>query len=34
VRDQQVIYIYHDKIDLLGDKQGSDRKRSMPLRKR
>lgn len=24
VRDQQVIYIYHDKIDLLGDKQGSE----------
>ena len=25
VRDQRVIYIYHDKIDLLGDKQGSER---------
>lgn len=25
VRDQQVIYVYHDKIDLLGDKQGSER---------
>lgn len=25
VRDQKVIYIYHDKIDLLGDKQGSER---------
>ena len=24
VRDQQVIYVYHDKIDLLGDKQGSE----------
>lgn len=24
VRDQQVIYIYHDKIDLLGDKRGSE----------
>jgi hypothetical protein len=26
VRDQQVIYVYHDKIDLLGDKQGSEGK--------
>ncbi len=25
VRDQRVIYVYHDKIDLLGDKQGSER---------
>lgn len=25
VRDQKVIYIYHDKIDMLGDKQGSER---------
>jgi uncharacterized protein (TIGR02687 family) len=25
VRDQRVIYIYHDKIDMLGDKQGSER---------
>ncbi|MFZ4537686.1 BREX-1 system phosphatase PglZ type A [Propionivibrio sp.] len=24
VRDQRVIYVYHDKIDLLGDKQGSE----------
>jgi uncharacterized protein (TIGR02687 family) len=24
VRDRQVIYVYHDKIDLLGDKQGSE----------
>lgn len=25
VRDKRVIYVYHDKIDLLGDKQGSER---------
>lgn len=25
VRDQRVIYVYHDKIDMLGDKQGSER---------
>ncbi|MBD5804523.1 PglZ domain protein [Azoarcus sp. Aa7] len=25
VRDHSVIYVYHDKIDLLGDKQGSER---------
>lgn len=25
VRDQKVIYVYHDKIDMLGDKQGSER---------
>lgn len=25
VRDRRVIYVYHDKIDLLGDKQGSER---------
>ena len=25
VRDQTVIYVYHDKIDMLGDKQGSER---------
>jgi uncharacterized protein (TIGR02687 family) len=24
VRDQRVIYVYHDRIDLLGDKQGSE----------
>ncbi len=26
VRDQQVVYIYHDRIDLIGDKQGSETK--------
>jgi uncharacterized protein (TIGR02687 family) len=25
VRDQKVIYVYHDKIDMMGDKQGSER---------
>jgi uncharacterized protein (TIGR02687 family) len=25
VREQKVIYVYHDKIDMLGDKQGSER---------
>ena len=25
VRDQKVIYVYHDKIDMIGDKQGSER---------
>src|ERR1019366_4969755 len=26
VRDRKVVYIYHDRIDLIGDKQGSETK--------
>ena len=24
MRDQRVVYVYHDRIDMLGDKQGSE----------